>query len=350
MNHKAAWLLAACLANATPLVWSDEIALDRTYAVAPGGRLTVRAEAGDIKVAGTESSQVVVHIVARGSRRILDRMTLTADQAGDDVAVVAKRSGGGLHWFDWIGSRGDSDIKINIVVPHHYHVDLLTSGGDIDIKHVQGTANGKTSGGDVRLDDIRGAVTFKSSGGDMNVATVQGAVDLITSGGNIEGRSVTGDFNASTSGGEVRVESIGGNVKLRTTGGDVTAARVTGPIEAHTSGGVVRLTQIDGAIKARTSGGDVRVELVGANRGINVSTSGGEIIMQVSPGIAATLQATSNGGRIRSDLPMTTISSGDSHLSGTINGGGETIDARTSGGNILLRARTVSTEQPLERS
>lgn len=291
MYHKTALLLATCLAGVVPLAWSEQIELDRTYAVAPGGRLSVRADGGNIKVAGTDSSRVIVNIVARGSRRILDRMMLSADQSGDDVDVVAKRSGE-IYWFDW----GDSDIEIRIAVPRQYHVDLGTSGGNIEVSQLRGTANGKTSGGDVRIDDIQGPVTFR------------------TSGGNIEARAVTG------------------------------------AVSVYTSGGDVRLTRIDGAIKARTSGGDVHVELVGANRGINVSTSGGDIVMHVASSIAATLEATTHGGRVRSDLPMTTLSSGESHLSGTINGGGETINARTTGGNILLRTHTVSTDLPLERS
>jgi DUF4097 and DUF4098 domain-containing protein YvlB len=96
--------------------------------------------------------------------------------------------------------------------------------------------------------------------------------------------------------------------------------------------------RIDGKIRANTSGGGVQCELVGTNRGIWASTSGGDVRLTVPKNISGTLDAQSNGGSIRSDLAVSTHSTDEHRLSGDINGGGERIYAHTSGGNITLTA------------
>jgi DUF4097 and DUF4098 domain-containing protein YvlB len=96
------------------------------------------------------------------------------------------------------------------------------------------------------------------------------------------------------------------------------------------------LLRIDGKIRANTSGGGVQCELVGANRGIWASTSGGDIRLIVPKDITGTIDAESSGGSIHTDLPITTTVIEEHRMSGAINGGGEKIYARTSGGSITL--------------
>ena len=53
-------LLAAGPAHA------EEKTLDRTFAVSPGGTLTVDADSASVRVVGHDSNQVVVRIIVRG--------------------------------------------------------------------------------------------------------------------------------------------------------------------------------------------------------------------------------------------------------------------------------------------
>ena len=46
------------------------------------------------------------------------------------------------------------------------------------------------------------------------------------------------------------------------------------------------------------------------------------------------LDAATSGGLVRTELPVTTTEMGEHKLTGTINGGGNPIYARTSGGSI----------------
>ena len=325
--------LGVCLVACSFAAHAAEKRLDRTFSVAPGGRLTIESDGTDLRVEGTGGNQVVVHILLSGSERALERMTLTAEQSGNDVAVAAKHGSG--KWTDWFGGW-NLDGKIEVQVPHDYNIDIRTSGGDIKVGQLKGDARGKTSGGDIQVVEIHGPVEMQTSGGDVRVEQIEGATRLGTSGGDIEIARLNGDLDAKTSGGYIHLDDVVGKVMARTSSGNVIARGVRGDSDLKTSGGDIRAT-IDGKIAAHTSGGDVTAELVGANRGISVSSSGGDLTVRVPKDTKGELNAATSGGRVRTELPVTTTEMGEHKLTGTINGGGNPIHARTSGGSIKVR-------------
>ncbi len=278
-------LLASLLIFAATAATAAEEIFNRSFTVTPGGLLTVTAGAADVVVSGSDASQVVVRMTVRDSQAKSNALKPTASQSATGVTVELLPPQG--DWFSrlfgWWGSW-DLDARIEVQVPRRYRVELKTSGGDIVVSHLDGSATGRTSGGDVNLEDVTG------------------------------------------------------EVRIGTSGGDVVANSVRGDIDASTSGGDVTLLRVDGKIRARTSGGDVHCELIGTNRGISAITSGGDILVTMAKGNAATFDAATSGGDIVTDFPVTTQSTGERRLSGPINGGGETIYARTSGGDIALRA------------
>jgi hypothetical protein len=290
---------AILLIAATSATLAEEKVLDRTFTVAPGGLLTVSADGANISVVGGDSNQVVVHMVASAPQKELDALKLSATQTQDGVTVEMRRPdpAGLFNWGSW-----HIDASIEVRVPRNYRVDAKTSGGDVRLENTAGVARVRTSGGDITA------------------------------------KNVKGDLNGHTSGGDVRLDSIDGAVNVKTSGGNIRASSVRGDIDAGTSGGDVRLTGIDGRILARTSGGSVNVELVGANRGIATSTSGGSIELKLPKNTQGALDAHSQGGRISSDFPVATSQRSEHRLSGEINGGGDTIRVRTSGGSIGLIA------------
>ncbi|HEU4624271.1 MAG TPA: DUF4097 family beta strand repeat-containing protein [Steroidobacteraceae bacterium] len=293
---RTAILALVVLCGAAPALAAEK-AFDRTFNVRPGGLLTVDADGADISVMGGDGTQVVVHMKVEGSQSQLNDLTLAAEASESGVTVKMVRSKRG--WFSW----GNLEGHIDVVVPRSYRVDA------------------KTSGGGVRLTSIAGPSRMRTSGGEIIAKGIKGKLD------------------GETSGGTVRLETIEGDVRAHTSGGSFYATDVRGDIDASTSGGDVRLLRIDGKIRANTSGGGVQCELVGANRGIWASTSGGNIRLTVPKNVGATIDAESEGGSIRTDLPITTSVIDEHRLRGAINGGGEKIYARTSGGNITLSAR-----------
>lgn len=265
----------------TASVNAAEKKLDRVFTVSPGGTLTVDADAASVKVTGAEGNQVSVHMTARGSDQDLADTRLEAAQSGDDVNVTLRRRDKGS-WFSWRSWSGEQRIEVR--VPRNYAVSVRTGGGGID------------------LQDTIGSATLKTSGGDITV------------------RNLTG------------------RVELRTSGGGIHADTIRGNVDADTSGGDVRVLRIDGRIKVNTSGGSVRCSLVGANREILATTSGGDIALLLPAGTRGEVEASTSGGDVTSDLPIQATVRKEGRLEGTLNGGGPLIRARTSGGSISLRA------------
>lgn len=292
-------LLAFAMISTASAALAQEKKLDKTFTVDPNGMLTVDADGADITVNGGDSNTVVVHIDARGSQSELDNLKLSAEPSSDGVRVEALRPGQ-RGWFT--SGSWHVETHIGITVPRTYRV------------------NGRTSGGDVRLENVSGPSRMRTSGGE------------------VEAKNVKGEFEGHTSGGDVRIESMEGLVKVHTSGGDVILSGIKGDVDAETSGGDVRLTRVDGSIHAHTSGGEVRCELIGPNRGISATTSGGSVWLTLPKDIAGTVDAQSSGGHIDSDFPISTSRWSQHRLSGQINGGGKEIFVRTSGGSIALNS------------
>jgi len=332
MNSHVAFGL--CIALFAVNAHAGEKRLDRTFTVSPGGKLLVDSDGGNVTVNGTEGDQVVVHILMTGSDAALERTEMSADQSSDGVSVQTRHSGG---WRNWFGESPGATVTVT--VPKNYNVDLKTSGGNLAVSQLQGDSVGTTSGGDVRVADVRGAVKMRTSGGSVHVERVGGETWLRTSGGNVVVQTADGSVDAETSGGGIRVEQIKGATIAHTSSGDVVARNITGDVDLQSSGGRILAQAVDGKIRAGTSGGDVDVELIGANRGIVASTSGGSIALRMSRAIGGVLDASTTGGSVSSDLPVATNEASGTRLKGTINGGGPSIQARTSGGNVRIKAR-----------
>jgi DUF4097 and DUF4098 domain-containing protein YvlB len=296
---------------ATP-VQAAERTLDRTFKVAAGGRLDVAADAADIQVSGGSSSGVVVKVVLSGAQDVLDDVELSAEQQGNDVTVIAKRKSRG---------RGRLNGSITVQVPTRYDIELKTSGGDLKVERVNGKTRGKTSGGDVIANQLQGNVEMQTSGGDITV------------------NGVEGDLTASTSGGSVAIDNVVGATRASSSGGDVAARRTRGATRLQSSGGDIIAEVTDGKVEATTSGGDIRVSLSGSNQGISATTSGGGVALQLPRDVKATLDASTSGGSVQSDLAVAASQKSRQRLYGTINGGGETIYARSSGGDVRVSER-----------
>jgi len=304
---------------------------DRDFQVTPGGTLTVDADSSDIVINGTHRDRVEVHIIATGSQSAVDKVTMQAQAGTDGVKVTVKRH------FSLLGMVGHFDSKIQIAVPQRYNLVLGSAGGDISIAQLQGSVGSNTAGGDVRLASVTGNVKVRTAGGDIDVQDLTGDGELHTTGGDVTLHTVTGNSRVDTTGGDIRLEHLKGSVQASSGGGEILAADVRGDSVLKSTGGDIRAQGMDGRIEAGTTGGDITAELLGANRGIDAHTTGGDITLRLAADIKATLDASSTGGAVSSELPVTVTHNRESKLQGPINGGGPTIRARTLGGDIKLK-------------
>lgn len=276
--------------------WSEGKNFDRTFSVKPGDKLILDADEGDVHIIGSDSDEMSIHVVLNGRDSQLKNYRVEMDQSGSVVTVRSRRDRRMFRWFD----DNSLEIRFEIQLPRKFNLKLGTCGGNLRIENIEGNIFGETSGGDVVASDLMGTVKLSTSGGNMNM------------------------------------KKLVGEITMETSGGDVNGEDVSGTIRAETSGGNIKFIRAEGAVHAETSGGDIRVELTG-NKGIDLSTSGGNIVVSLPKTAAGNVDAETSGGEISCDFAFSgKLQEGSLH--GKINGGGGQIHLETSGGDILIHA------------
>lgn len=267
-----------------------------SFDVPKGGILRLDTDIGDVTITGSpDVSAVQVTVNVKGEEKDVKDFAVKFNQNDQGVEIRGRyRDENGWH-FEW----RDFDVHYDIVVPAEYNVRVETSGGDIVVTSLTGTVKGNTSGGDLEIS------------------------------------AITGDVNVETSGGDIRLKGITGTVVTETSGGDIEGTTLRGDVSVETSGGDIDLRDVDGKMIASTSGGDVRLELL-ENKGVDASSSGGDITIRLPGTAAASIHAESSAGSVRCDFPFEGTLD-DGLLDGTINGGGSRVRAETSGGDISIR-------------
>lgn len=294
---------------------SADFRLSRTLPLASGGELVMNV-AGAITVTAGSGEQVELLITSRSSD-IEDRYDFAFDAQPGRVEVTTERKGGWSgRWFDW----NRHGLRFEVRVPRRTALDLRSSGGPIQTAGLVGPARLRSSGGGIEVSDHAGDVDAHTSGGGAAAHQVQGNVKLESSGGGITATGVSGDVYADTSGGGVKVDTVGGDVWAASSGGGVHVRGVHGRVEAKSSGGPVSA-----------------VFAAGSEAGGSLSSSGGGVSVAVDPRAALTIDASSSGGRVSYDVPIRAEGrASKSSVRGDLNGGGEVLRLRSSGGGVRI--------------
>ncbi|HYC69665.1 MAG TPA: DUF4097 family beta strand repeat-containing protein [Opitutaceae bacterium] len=309
MKRLLAFLFLGAL-TALPMSAKIVRTVEKTFFVKPGGSLRALTQGGDIIVRTGDDGKVTV--TARQTiraetdaeaDRLLEKLTLTIDEAGGDVTAEAKyerdRPSG------WFRNWPPVSVDFIITVPLRYDAELRTSGGDIEVGSLIGMVKAHTSGGDIRL------------------------------------AKIDGDVDAHTSGGDISLREGTARAKVHTSGGDILIEKVAGPVDAGTSGGDIIIRSAASVVNAHTSGGDVRATLTSPfTADCSLGTSGGDVTVEFPKSSAFRLDANTSGGDVDASGLTITIERGGvgkSRLVGSVNGGGPLLKLRSSGGDINVR-------------
>jgi len=148
------------------------------------------------------------------------------------------------------------------------------------------------------------------------------------------------NVDLNTSGGDIKYGGVEGNARLNTSGGDIWGEKFMGNLKISTSGGDISLIGGDTRIDAENSGGDIKLDYNGVNRGIDLSTSGGDIEVKLPEKFSASVDLSTSGGDVSCSMDMSNIKKlSGSKLVGDLNGGGEKLSAHTSGGDVSVDSR-----------
>lgn len=290
--------------------------------------LILETDMGSIQITGNSGNKVEIK-VTKGANRVSEQR---AEEMFERFAVNFRQTNDGVEIFGeydrpgfWRSSYWNKlKVIYEIQVPKTFNLEIVTSGGSMDVEQITGQIRLKTSGGSLKLRDLSGPVEAKTSGGSITASEVSGKNVFLR-----------------TSGGSIRVSDSGGDIQCKTSGGTITADGISGRLDAHTSGGGIRLNNIAGEVLASTSGGSIKTELVGQPEGpVALKTSGGSVTLYMDDNVKADIDASTSGGRVSVDFPVTVSGRfSRNSLKGVVNGGGPLITLRTSGGGIKLIRR-----------
>jgi DUF4097 and DUF4098 domain-containing protein YvlB len=221
--------------------------------------------------------------------RILKDEHLVLTQNGNEVSLSAQEPLGlrRFSFWDW-WNQPNLNVHFEITVPRTFRVQSATSGGDVKVVGIRGSANVKTMGGKLDCEHIGG------------------------------------DVDGQTMGGEVSATACKGSLQLKTMGGSITIDDFAGP-----------------GMQASTEGGSVSANFAVAPKSdCDLHTSGGDVTARIPASAAINVDAHTMGGSVRTDLPVQVEGQvQDSSLRGTINGGGPMLKLETMGGSIEVLKR-----------
>lgn len=301
------------------LTWGSGVAqakiirtVEKTFTVQAGGQLRATTYGGEIVVKSDNIAQVRIVAIQSinastedAADKLLKKLKLNFGQTDHDVAVTAsyEQQPPGIVSGSWPPVQ----VSYAITVPRSFNLQLKTSGGDVKVASIKGTVSANSSGGNLWFDRIDGELDATTSGGDITLAEGTARVTLTTSGGNIQ------------------IDRAGGPTSVTTSGGDIGIKAVKQLIQATSSGGNIHVTLTD---MPRQNG--------------LLSTSGGDVTLQVPRDASWTLDAQTIGGEVTASgvaISVSKTNADKSRLVGAVHSGGQTLTLRTSGGDIAVRAK-----------
>jgi len=299
-SHHGLILAAAAVAVLSYLPALADTRVEKNLKLESGGKLTVVADAGTLLVTGSSSSGA--HVVLTSDKDDFDsRFDLKFEELPGELRITMKKRESLTSWTSWFNN---AKIRFEIQVPTKTATDLQTGGGHVTVRSLEGDAS------------------------------------LETSGGHIEVTELQGNLSAETSGGHISIKKISGNAKIETSGGHIEADGVDGNLIAETSGGHIEISAARGRVDADTSGGQVEVSFAKGNaHGGKIESSGGGITVAIDPNVDLSIDASTSGGSVRTDIPVKIVGKvKGSSIKGTLGKGGETLYVHTSGGSVSIGA------------
>lgn len=296
---------------------------DAELRVPDGARVTVRQVYGDLAVThldGIFSAQRIA-----GDAEILDVAVCELVQVGGDLKA---EKGGQLRVRHVNGDLRIEDYDEPPLIGH-------VSGG-LQARNLPGIELREAIGGDVVLDRCGDASLVGTVGGDLHASRTTVTLRATAVGGDVKLSSTTG-VTLAAAGGDLHVDGVIGPIEAHSVGGDVVIRQASAPIRIGIAGGDLLIEHALAGVDAGRIGGDARLDTPlrpGAEYSVR---AGGDIELRVRGEVNARFVAQTNGGEIRTRLPLSVERGRRRNLVGVIGRGDASVTLR-SGGDISIAA------------
>lgn len=314
----------------------------KTYKSSEIKNLNVRTSGGGISVTGGDGDETRVEVYLKvnngGSKLSKDEIEnrlkeyeLSVKKEGETILCIAKRKSES-NWNNW---KNGLSISFKIFTPEKISTDLVTSGGGISLKNLNGNLGFSTSGGGLKLQNLGGIIKGRTSGGGINISGCRDNIDVATSGGGIDAENCNGDIKLTTSGGGLTLKKLNGSIKATTSGGGIRAEEISGDFVTSTSGGSIKLEDITASVKASTSGGGIDADIKSLGKYLSLSTSAGSIHVRMPMDKGMDLDL--DGQRVK--VPNLSKFNGTvekDRVKGLLNGGGIAVRMNANSGGVYI--------------
>lgn len=219
--------------------------VERTLPLNAGGLITLKNFSGDIRITGSNRSDVHIVATRRATRDRLDRIKLEITGGGGEIQIDANHRP-----RNYDGEKDNVvETTFEIQAPASARLDVHAFSSDIDIINVEGAQKVKTFSGTIDIQGARAALDLEAFSGSIHA-------DLTQAGNapDIEAEAFSGDI-------VVRVNpNASGRIELNSFSGDIDAEipitlrsssrrRIVGDLAGGSAG----------TLKFKTFSGDVRV-------------------------------------------------------------------------------------------
>jgi DUF4097 and DUF4098 domain-containing protein YvlB len=265
---------------------------EKRFPAGEAPEITLATFDGSIQVRPWDKAEVLVEIEKRGSdKAAVDGIQVVAEGKDNRISVDVRKPASEKE-FIGLGIHHSTSAKLIASVPRGSKLTVTTRDGSISVERVDGRLELRTDDGSVRVSE---------AAGDLTIVTRDGSITL---------------------------ERVAGRVDARTGDGGI---RVTGAPAS------LLLETRDGAVVVRAERDTVMLE------DWSVRTGDGSVVVELPEGFAAQIDAETQDGTVRTDLPVSGASEGERResrrtLRGTLGAGGKTLKLRTSDGSIRLRS------------
>lgn len=250
--------LSACSSYESGILNGDmSVITEKRFPISPGNDLRIKVSGGDVVINSWDRSEVYIKVL--GNENAKEKLDFIFNNSDSFVELKTEKKGSIFSWFSSIS------LRIEVMVPERFNTNIHTSGGDIELVHVDGSSELNTSGGDVICQDFLGSLDVSTSGGDIKLHGGNTPIVAHTSGGDIQ-LDYLGEnkgIDLSTSGGDIIINlphDFNADMELSTSGGEV-SCNLTMNNASKLSGHkiVAELNEGGSDLVAHTSGGDIDV-------------------------------------------------------------------------------------------
>ena len=209
--------------------------------------------------------------------------------------------------------------------------------GELDASDLPGLGIRDSVGGDVSLDRCGEVLLVGTIGGDLHAQRSIVTVRSSTIGGDARLDTVRG-VTLSAVGGDLRADRVLDEFEVASVGGDATLRGARGRVLLHTVGGDLEVEDAPGGVTAHHVGGDADLDTPLGSGAEYIVHAGGDITLRVRGEVNARFVAQTNGGEIRTRLPLTVERGRRRNLVGVLGRGDATVTLRSDGGDISIAA------------